>query len=231
MTLTLELNSTMYLVNDIYPCIQGEGCQTGVPMVLLRLHGCGVGCPWCDTKETWDVISTNQKPALVDALGVTAHYARATASEINAYICTHYPAFRWVLITGGEPARFPLKSLVNALHDGGFKCALETSGTELGHIDAGVDWICVSPKHNMPGGKIVLSDALAVADEIKQVIGKQSDIDLLETTLSNTCLKPSCQICLQPVSQSKKATALCIETVQRKNWRLSLQTHKFINIK
>jgi 7-carboxy-7-deazaguanine synthase len=24
-------------------------------MVLIRLQGCGVGCPWCDTKETWDL--------------------------------------------------------------------------------------------------------------------------------------------------------------------------------
>lgn len=231
MTLTPELNVGMYLVNDIYPCIQGEGVQTGVPMVLLRLHGCGVACPWCDTKETWDVLRPNQKSSLDEALGVNADYARVTASEINAYILDHFSAFQWVLITGGEPARFSLKSLASALHDGGFKCALETSGTEIGHIGAGIDWVCVSPKFNMPGGKVVLADALTAADEIKQVVGRQKDIDLLETTLSGLTLKDPCQICLQPVSLSEKATELCIETVQKKNWRLSVQMHKFINVK
>jgi 6-pyruvoyltetrahydropterin/6-carboxytetrahydropterin synthase len=48
---------TSYVVNDIYTCIQGEGVQTGVAMVLLRLQGCAVGCPWCDTKETSGTMS------------------------------------------------------------------------------------------------------------------------------------------------------------------------------
>ena len=40
-------------INNIFTTIQGEGEQTGLPIVMLRLQGCGVGCVFCDTKETW----------------------------------------------------------------------------------------------------------------------------------------------------------------------------------
>jgi 7-carboxy-7-deazaguanine synthase len=219
----------MYPVNNIYPCVQGEGCQTGMPMVMLRLHGCAVGCPWCDTKETWAVDPAFEVNNFPDILGATPYYTKKGQSEIVAYIKSQY-SLRWVLISGGEPAQYDLKPLVTALHDGGYDVAIETSGTQLGHIGAGFDWVCVSPKFDMPGGFSVLPEACKAADEIKQVIGKQSDIDRLLLFLKQTSLKRGCQICLQPVSQSARATKLCINTIQKYNWRLSVQVHKYLNI-
>ena len=217
-----------YPVNDIYPAIQGEGVQTGVPMVMLRLHGCDVGCPFCDTKYTWHVQQRNARNSIEEALGENTLFTERAATEINHYIASNYPQFKWVLISGGEPAQYRLKPLVAALHDGGYKVALETSGTEIGHVGAGFDWVCVSPKIDMPGGKEVLPDALAAADEIKHPVGKQRDIDQLETLLDGKQLKAGVQICLQPISQSNRATDLCIQTVQEKGWRLSLQLHKYV---
>lgn len=217
-----------YPVNDCYTCIQGEGVQTGVAMVLLRLHGCAVGCPWCDTKETWDFDEANHVATLPEALGANPRYAMLAASGIVAHIRAHHPGPRWVLVTGGEPARVDLRPLVKALHEAGYRVALETSGTETGHLGAAFDWVCVSPKIDMPGGKHIQPAALSIADEIKHVIGKQSDIDQLDSLLANLNLKPGVQICLQPVSLSPKATQLCIETVQSRGWRLSVQTHKLL---
>jgi 7-carboxy-7-deazaguanine synthase len=121
--------------------------------------------------------------------------------------------------------------LVAAIQQTGRKVALETSGTEVGHVDAGIDWVCVSPKIGMPGGKVVLPAALAVADEIKHVVGRERDIEQLDGLLTAVALKPDVQICLQPVSVSPKATALCLETVQQRGWRLSVQMHKYIGAK
>lgn len=229
----------MYKVNDIYPTVQGEGCQTGVAMILLRLHGCGVGCPWCDTKETWAVDEQNRRTSLHDALGVSPLWVELSGSEIAAYIRRVYgrnaqgekTGPQWVLLTGGEPADQDLQGLVVALHDAGYKVAIETSGTANGHTKAGADWVCVSPKIGMPGGRAILPEVVAAADEIKMVVGKAADLEKLEELLSSCNVNQErTAICLQPLSLSEKATALCIVTVQRRGWRLSIQTHKFLNL-
>lgn len=221
-----------YQVNDIYPCIQGEGCLTGMAMVLLRLQGCGVGCPWCDTKETWEPDNRqNEVHNILDMLGQSPKWIDLHQSEIVYYISQNCPGPKWVLLTGGEPAEQELESLCNALHDAGYKIALETSGTATGHVKASIDWVCVSPKIDMPGGKAIIPEAVAVADELKFVIGKKGDLNKLNTLISQVKLKSDCQICLQPVSQSKKATKLAIDIVQKKGWRLSIQTHKYLDLR
>ena len=220
-----------YYVNDLYATIQGEGVMTGVPMVLLRLHGCPVGCPFCDTKETWEVDPTQRALTLDEALGTNEKYAAASGIGIANRIESEFEDYLWVLLTGGEPARYDLEPLVTQLHRHGYKVALETSGTMIGHFGANVDHVCVSPKINMPGGLHVLPSVLASADEIKMVVGSQKHIDQLDTLLERVVLKSGATICLQPMSQSEKATELCIRTVQERGWRLSLQTHKYMNVR
>lgn len=225
------MSDSLYPVNDLYTCVQGEGVQTGVAMVLLRLHGCAVGCPWCDTKETWEFEPQNQVDTLAAALGANPRYVYLSAAAIASHIQAEHSGPKWVLVTGGEPAQYNLRPLVGAIHQIGLKAAIETSGTEVGHVGAGFDWVCVSPKLNMPGGKAIQPGALAVADEVKHVVGRQKDIDELDALLTDVPLKPEVQICLQPVSTSEKATALCLEVVQQRGWRLSVQMHKYIGVK
>lgn len=198
--------------------------------MFLRLQGCGVGCPFCDTKETWDLDYNNEQATLPLVMGANPQFTSMSGSEINAYIVKAFPHANWVVITGGEPALYNLTALVNALHDGGYKVALETSGTEPIQGGQYIDWICVSPKFDMPGGKVVLLETVSMADEIKHVVGRQADIDLLDTHLKTWTLKEGSTICLQPMSQSKRATELCIKTAQERGWRLSIQTHKYIQI-
>jgi 7-carboxy-7-deazaguanine synthase len=133
------------------------------------------------------------------------------------------------MVTGGEPAEQDLEYLVACLHAASFKVAIETSGTATGHLGASFDWVCVSPKIDMPGGKPILKTAIESADEIKHVVGKQEDIDRLDRLIASVSLAPHVQICLQPVSQSPKATELCYRTCLERGWRLSLQMHKYLD--
>lgn len=235
LTIPLEQTATDYIaasarysLNDIYPCIQGEGCQTGTAMVLVRLHGCGVGCPFCDTKETWHR-NIDARVATIDlARASPPAWTEAYADEIAAYCRDMCPGPNWILLTGGEPAEQGLAPLVDAFHARGYKVALETSGTMTGHLGAALDWVCVSPKIGMPGGRAIVPEAVAVADEIKFVVGKAADLQKLEQLLAAVSLKPTVQICLQPMSLSQKATELCLETVMARGWRLSIQVHKLL---
>src|SRR5258708_3504912 len=167
------MDTVMYPVNDCYTCVQGEGVQTGVAMVLLRLHGCVVGCPWCDTKETWTFEPGEVRDQIGEVRGANPHYTWLDSTTIADYIAANHRGPRWVLVSGGEPAQYPLAPLVEALHARGYRTALETSGTEVGHLDAGFDWVCVSPKIAMPGGRAIRHEALSSADEIKHVVGIQ----------------------------------------------------------
>ena len=219
-----------YNVNNIYECIQGEGVMTGVPMVMLRLHGCPVACSFCDTKETWLTKPKNERQSYNDAQGVNSLYWGTHQSNIAQHISSEYKTLKWVLVSGGEPAITDLLPLTNALHDAGFKVALETSGTADGLIGAGIDWVCISPKINMPGGLSILPSVFPFADEIKYVVGKQSDLTSLDELLTDMQLKEGVTICLQPMSQSKRATKLCIQTAMKRGYRLSVQMHKYLSI-
>lgn len=82
----------------------------------------------------------------------------------------------------------------------------------------------------MRGGYDVLTSALLRANEIKHPVARQRDIDALDLLLSQLPTEHRCIIALQPISCKKEATELCIETCIARNWRLSMQTHKYLNI-
>lgn len=221
----------MYKINEVFETIQGEGVFTGVPAIFVRLQVCPVGCAWCDTKQTWsadpqDFTSLDQVMAKtsdsplwtnLDAQGV-----------VNLLQDQGYTA-RHVVITGGEPCIYDLVPLTEALEKAGFRCQIETSGTsEVQATDN--TWVTVSPKINMKAKLPVLTSALMCADEIKHPVGTEKDIEQLDQLLTGISLKPDVSIALQPISQKPRATALCIETCIKRNWRLSIQTHKYLAI-
>lgn len=83
---------------------------------------------------------------------------------------------------------------------------------------------------NMRGGYDVLSQALERANEIKHPVGRVRDIEALGELLATLSDDKPRVIALQPISQKEDATRLCIETCIARNWRLSMQTHKYLNI-
>ncbi len=219
---------TSYAVNNLYPAIQGEGVQTGIPMLLLRLQGCDVGCPFCDTKETWHLDQSNRRQNLNEVLGTNEFFVVMTGDQILDAVQSIAGSIRWIMITGGEPARFDLNPLLNPLHKTGFHTAIETSGTCP--LKSRPKWICVSPKYDMPGNRSLIADVISRADELKFVVGKSSDLEIVDSILNQYHTRKTVQICLQPISLSRTATEICVETVLKRGWRLSLQMHKLIDI-
>ncbi|HAD47772.1 MAG: 7-carboxy-7-deazaguanine synthase QueE [Idiomarina sp.] len=220
-----------YRINEIFETLQGEGTFTGVPSIFIRLQGCPVGCPWCDTQHTWetraeDEVSVATMMAKADA---TSQWAAMSASDILAEIRKQGYQAKHVVITGGEPAMFDLLPLANALEAQGLQLQIETSGTFELKVTEGT-WVTVSPKLDMPGGYLVRADAMARANEIKHPIAMQKHIDALDALLAHNPVRDDVQICLQPISQRPRATELAMQTCIARNWRLSVQLHKYLNI-
>ena len=193
-------------VVETFYTIQGEGCNTGKAAFFIRLGGCDVRCPWCDSKNTWDF---SGHPALsVDS--IIASIKKTPAEN--------------VVITGGEPLMHNLDGLCSALRKERFNIFLETSGTHP--LSGDFDWICLSPKKHCPP----LDEVLKKASEIKIIITDEKDFEWAEENRSKT--SPSCIPLLQPNWDNRTvSTPLIIDYIKNNPlWRLSLQTHKFINI-
>lgn len=218
-------------VNEIFETIQGEATWTGTPSVFVRLQGCDVGCPWCDTKHTWKIDPSKAvgSDAMIAKVEDNDQYANMNPGHL-ADIIGHHKS-RHVVITGGEPCEYNLIELTNLLHTAGRTTQIETSGTRIIQCSSQT-FVTVSPKFNMPGGYPVLEEALDRANEIKMPVGKPADIERVKA-LSNRVWRrdPKPLIWLQPLSTSRKATELCIESAKNNGWRLSVQTHKFIGVR
>lgn len=220
----------MYKVNEIFETIQGEASFTGTPSIFLRLQGCPVGCSWCDTKQTWETNDTFivSLSKTVEKKADSEFWANASADDILATFESRGYQAKHVVITGGEPCMFDLRPLCTLLHDKGYSTQIETSGTfEI--LAPKETWVTVSPKINMRGGYKVLPSAMARADEIKHPVAMQKHIEELERLFKDTNIEPKL-VYLQPISQKAKATKLAIDNCKAKNWRLSVQVHKYLGI-
>lgn len=217
-------------INEMFETIQGEGIYTGVPAIFVRLQGCPVGCPWCDTKHTWtlDENRIDTVDAVVNKNAESERYFGISELGLLALFEQQRYQARHVVLTGGEPCMYDLTTLTTLLHEQGYTTQIETSGTF--EVRCAPDtWVTVSPKINMKGGYEVLTSALQRADEIKHPVAMQKHIDELDALLS-VLENPPKNVCLQPISQQPRATELAIKTCIERNWRLSLQTHKYVGI-
>jgi len=215
----------IYSISEVFLSVQGEGAHTGTPSAFVRLYGCSVGCPWCDSAYTWklppakatfgDLLYSEPEQALVAEVDV----------ETLAAWCDQQPADH-VVLTGGEPLEQDLAPLLERFAQLGQFVQVETSGTVRPSDDtlSLIDWLTVSPKIDMPGGLAVQTEMLHRADEIKMPVGRERDIAQLQSLLNTLRAHPP--VWLQPLSQSAKATRLCIEAAAANGWRVSLQTHK-----
>ncbi|HAS8398889.1 TPA: 7-carboxy-7-deazaguanine synthase QueE [Vibrio vulnificus] len=222
---------TLYKVNEMFETIQGEGVFTGVPAVFVRLQICPVGCSWCDTKQTWEAAEQDEQSfaEIIVKTGESPTWCQADAAAIvEQYQRQGYSA-KHIVITGGEPCLYDLTELTQAFEAIGCQCQIETSGTY--EVKASENtWVTVSPKVAMKGRLPILDSALQRANEIKHPVGTQKDIDQLDALLLRAQVPETTVIALQPISQKERATQLCIDTCIKRNWRLSIQTHKYLSI-
>lgn len=217
-------------INEIFSTVQGEGYYTGTPAVFVRLQYCPVGCLWCDTKHTWEKRPEFEIPfhQMLAKTEDAPTWADVNVGDLLQWL-KQQPE-RLVVITGGEPCTYDLNELTAGILSLGKMVQIETSGTCLVQAHEGT-FVTVSPKVGMPGGKELYQATIYRADEIKMPVGKVADVQALKDLLGKSLLELGTPIYLQPLSQSEKATALCIEAARTNGWRLSAQLHKYIGVR
>ena len=191
---------------EAFYTIQGEGFHAGRAAFFIRTAGCDVGCVWCDVKESWDKDAHPNTP-------ITKIIDQVKSSGTD-----------FVVITGGEPAMYDLQPLTSALKEVGMEIAIETSGAYP--LSCQLDWVCLSPKKF----KFPLEENYRQADELKMIIFNSSDFKWAEELMLK--VKPTCKLYLQTEwDKSNKMLPLIIDYVKTHNeWKISTQTHKYLNI-
>jgi len=193
------------LVEEFYT-IQGEGFNTGKAAWFIRLGGCDVGCSWCDSRFTWN-------PDLHPLVDTDLIVSNAIGSGTDS-----------VVVTGGEPLTWNLDYLCSELKKKGLKTFIETSGAYP--YSGNWDWICLSPKRNMPPVKEICEKA----DELKVIIQGKNDFEWAESYRKQ--VNSACRLYLQPEwSRYEKIIPEIVEYVKKNTaWSISLQSHKFMHI-
>jgi 7-carboxy-7-deazaguanine synthase (Cx14CxxC type) len=208
-----------YSVKELFYTLQGEGLRAGRPAVFCRFAGCNLWsgleedratavCRFCDT----DFVGTDG----------TLGGKFATADSLAAAIAALWPAgaaHRYVVLTGGEPLLQVDAALIDALHAAKFEIAVETNGTVP--APQGIDWLCVSPKAG--SGWVQRS-----GDELKLVYPQP---ELPPEAITAEGFK---HFLLQPMDGTalKANTRAAIAYCQaHPRWRLSMQTHKVLDIR
>jgi organic radical activating enzyme len=205
MELTFNDGKNLPVMESFYT-LQGEGFHSGRAAYFIRLSGCDVGCVWCDVKESWET-----QPEQVKSI-----------DEIVNWVVT-YPS-KFVVLTGGEPAMYNLNELVEKLKENKMYVAIETSGVYP--LNGSVDWYTFSPKKF----KKPCDEAYEKANELKVIIYNKSDFKwALEHQVK---VNSNCLLYLQPEwSKLDEMTPLIVDFIKENpDWKMSLQSHKYINI-
>ncbi|MBT8267299.1 MAG: 7-carboxy-7-deazaguanine synthase QueE [Bacteroidia bacterium] len=192
------------LMEEFYT-IQGEGFHKGTAAYFIRIGGCDVGCHWCDVKESW--IAELHPPT--ETTMIVENAARFSDT---------------VVVTGGEPLTWDMSKLTKGLKNKGLKVHIETSGAYK--LSGQWDWICLSPKKM----KLPKEEIYEVANELKMIIYNKDDFRFAEEQASKVNKK--CILYLQPEwSKREKMVPLIVDYVMKNpKWKVSLQTHKYLNI-
>lgn len=206
----------MYKVKEIYYTIQGEGFHSGRPALFCRMAGCNLWtgreedrdkaiCKFCDT-DFWGIDGVNG--------------GSYTAESLVQQLINLFPSedHRFVVITGGEPALQIDDELINALHQARFEIAIETNGTIK--LPKGIDWICVSPKADT---EIVVTSG----DELKLVYPQAENTPEMyqDMDFKHHYLQP-----LQDEDWQVHTKASVDYCKVHPKWKLSVQTHKYLDI-
>lgn len=200
----IDSGEILPLMEEFYT-IQGEGFHTGKAAYFIRVGGCDVGCHWCDVKESWNA---------------DLHPATKTLKIIEN-VKKHANT---VVITGGEPLMWNMDFITKNLKKENIKIHIETSGAYP--LTGKWNWICLSPKKT----KLPLEDIYLKANELKMIIYNKNDFKFAEEQAKK--VNKNCELFLQPEwSNREKMTPQIVDYVmQNPKWKISLQTHKYLNI-
>lgn len=192
------------LMEEFYT-IQGEGYHKGTAAYFIRIGGCDVGCHWCDVKESW--LAELHPP-----------------TETSKIVENAVKYSDTIVVTGGEPLTWDMGPLTSKLKAKGVNTHIETSGAYK--LTGSWDWICLSPK-KMKGPT---EEIYSKADELKCIIYNKDDFRFAEEQAAR--VNKECILYLQPEwSKREKMMPLIVDYVmENPKWKVSLQTHKYLNI-
>ncbi|WP_435137624.1 7-carboxy-7-deazaguanine synthase QueE [Formosa sp. A9] len=192
------------LMEEFYT-IQGEGYHKGTAAYFIRVGGCDVGCHWCDVKESWD--------AELHPPTETEKIVEKAALHSNT-----------IVVTGGEPLTWDMTELTTQLKAKGLQTHIETSGAYP--LTGTWDWICLSPKKL----KLPTAEVSAKANELKVIVYNKDDFKFAEEQAAK--VGENCILYLQPEwSKRDKIIPEIVDYVMANpKWKVSLQTHKYLNI-
>ncbi|OWP83336.1 7-carboxy-7-deazaguanine synthase QueE [Flavobacterium davisii] len=202
--LAVNKGDMLPLMEEFYT-IQGEGAYTGTAAYFVRIGGCDVGCHWCDVKESW-----NAELHSPTKTSVIVENAKKKANT--------------VVVTGGEPLTWNMTPLTTKLKEAGLRVHIETSGAYP--VTGEWDWFCLSPKKT----KLPVQEAYEKAHELKIIIYNKHDFLFAEEQALKT--NSNAKLYLQPEwSKKEEVLDLIINYVmENPKWKISLQTHKYLNI-
>ncbi|WP_139855336.1 7-carboxy-7-deazaguanine synthase QueE [Aequorivita sinensis] len=192
------------LMEEFYT-IQGEGFHKGTAAYFIRVGGCDVGCHWCDVKESWN--ADLHPPTAIETI----------VENADKYSKT-------IVITGGEPLTWDMGPLTEMLKQREMQIHIETSGAYK--LTGTWDWICLSPKKL----KLPTEEVYEKANELKVIVFNKDDFRFAEEQAAK--VNKDCILYLQPEwSKREKMSPLIVDYVmQNPQWKVSLQTHKYLNI-
>ena len=191
---------------ETFTTIQGEGFHSGKSAHFLRIGGCDIGCHWCDIKESWN----------------SSLYPLVKVEKILESINSLTDL---VIISGGEPLIWNMAHLTGALKKINKKVHLETSGAY--QLSGHWDWICLSPKKNKPP----IPALFKKANELKVIVYNKDDLTFAKQNAKY--VEKDCILFLQPEWSKKEKVMPMISKfiLENPNWRLSIQTHKYLGMK
>ena len=201
-----KVNQGVYLpLMEAFYTLQGEGYHKGSAAYFIRIGGCDVGCHWCDVKESWD--AQKHPPTGIESI----------VQEAKKWSNT-------VVVTGGEPLMWPMYPLTTELKSKGIITHIETSGAY--NLSGAWDWFCLSPKKT----RLPTPEAYKAADELKMIIHNQNDFKFAEEQAA--LVGEDCILFLQPEwSKREQMMPEMVDYVLKNpRWKVSLQTHKYLNI-
>jgi 7-carboxy-7-deazaguanine synthase len=200
-------------ITEIFRSIQGESTYAGLPCVFIRLSGCNLRCPWCDTRYSYE-----PGPEMTVGEVVSAVNALQDGGLVE--------------ITGGEPLlQEAAPKLARVLLDAGYSVLVETNGTVS--IDMLPEKLVriVDVKCPSSGGSFLESNLVHLRpsrDQIKFVIADRVDYEYAVEFAKNR-LPSGLDVLFSAVSDRLPLDCLAGWMLDdRLPWRLQLQLHKII---
>jgi len=207
----------LFPINEIFYSLQGEGFYTGCPAIFIRLAGCNLKCPWCDTdhkvtRKMDEVQIGDEIQSILKGFSFGRDFIR-------------------IVLTGGEPTIYQWEAIISHLfHTIPNPLAIETNGSNVIHSDRRdlwSLWTTVSPKLMIDDCEKYFENPYWGGSELKVVMEPGLDTKRLQE-LYFILRHRFTHFYIQPCSGDNIPAVNFVK--ENPQWKLSLQTQKILAI-